>query len=265
MTKPERVLTALGGGAPDCVPYMYSAIMGDVQEKIVAGNFTSEPILDGFVFNGWLGSIGEMPDVAPALTVLPETARALELDAIGIQILPPLFVDAVNASTGRFIKGGQITGAEALRKIKMPDPDDPALYREIGRMIGRYKQEFALYARIRLGASPTLLSMGIVNFSFCLADEEDTVAGVIELYTEWSRRVSLNLSELDFDFFWCFDDIAFSTGMLFSPQVFRRYFKEPMKRAASGIKKPFIYHSDGDFSLVLDDIIEIGAGGLHPI
>lgn len=52
---------------------------------------------------------------------------------------------------------------------------------------------------------------------------------------------------------------------MFSPDVFRTYFKEALKKAASPITKPLIYHSDGNYSAVLDDIIEIGANAIHPI
>jgi len=265
MTKTQRVLTALNGQTPDCVPYIHNCIAHDLQEKILGRQITGAPTVDNFNVTGWLGPVGGRAQVAPSLTVLPETAALLNLDAIGIQILPPMFVDAVDTQNGRYIARGQLTSAQALSRVTMPDPDDPALYRETERIIARYKGDFAMYARVRLGAACVLQSMSIEDFAYCLIDEPETVAQIIEMYTEWSRRVSQNLSELGFDFFWCFDDIAFSTGMLISPETFRSCFKEPLHRAASGIKKPFIFHSDGAIQHVLNDIIDIGARGLHPI
>jgi len=97
------------------------------------------------------------------------------------------------------------------------------------------------------------------------ADEDETLTKTIEMFTDYSRRLNKNLSELDFDFFWCFDDIAFSTSMLLSPSMFRELFKDNMKKAAAAITKPWIYHSDGNYQAVLDDIVEIGANGIHPI
>jgi len=267
MTKKERVLCALAGGTPDCVPYMYNTVMSAVQENILEREIdvAREPVVDGFNITGWIGDISETPTVTPSLTILPDAAQKLNLDAIGIQVLPPLFANAINNENGRHIHGGQLIDGDAFRKIQMPDPDDTMLYREIERMIAQYKQDFAMYARIRLGAASVIQSMGIDNLAYCLADEEETVAEIIAMYTDWSRRVSKNLCELDFDFFWCFDDIAFSTSMLISPSTFREYFKDALKHAASGISRPFIFHSDGDLSDVLDDIIDIGASGLHPI
>jgi uroporphyrinogen decarboxylase len=85
------------------------------------------------------------------------------------------------------------------------------------------------------------------------------------MYTNWSGKLLKNLCELGFDFVWAFDDIAYTTGLMFSPDVFRGYFKQPMKKAASSISVPWIFHSDGDYSAVLDDIIDIGASAIHPI
>jgi uroporphyrinogen decarboxylase len=85
------------------------------------------------------------------------------------------------------------------------------------------------------------------------------------MYTDWSKKLFKNLCEMDFDFFWTFDDIAFTTGPMFAPSVFRKHFKEGLKEAAAAITKPLIFHSDGNYQVLLDDIIDIGAKAIHPI
>lgn len=266
MNRPERVVTALRGGIPDKVPYMYNTVMKNVQEAIV-GHPIDVPTYTGLNSTGWLGSWEDGPRVEPALTCVPEVARKLNLDAFTIQILPPLFVNWVVRDGEACVSGGLIEDEETLAKCRaaMPDPDDEGLMRSIEDMIHRYKGEFALGARIRLGASPTILSMGLENIAISMAEEDETLPGTIEMYTTWMKKLCRNLSEMDFDFFWAFDDIAFTKTMMVSPAMFRNYFKEPMKNAASAITKPLIYHSDGNYSAVLDDIIDIGANAIHPI
>jgi hypothetical protein len=90
---------------------------------------------------------------------------------------------------------GQINGAAALAKAKakMPDPDDEKLLSRVGELIKLYKEDFALGARVRLGASPSLLSMGWDNFSYLLVDDPDTVHGVVQMYTDWGKRILKNL------------------------------------------------------------------------
>jgi len=266
MNKVERIITAMQCGIPDKVPYMYNTVMKNVQEGIVQHEIT-EPTYTGMNSTGWLGSYTEEPSVTPVLTCLPEVAEILDLDAINIQVLPPLFVNYSIVDGEACVSTGLIDSEQTLKKCKavMPDPDDDKLFRKIESMICRYKGEFALGARIRLGASPTLLSIGMQNFAYLIADEDEALPGTIEMYTDWSSRVNKNLSELDFDFFWSFDDIAYTQSMMFSPEVFREYFKDPMKKAISTISKPLIYHSDGNYSPILDDLIDIGVNAIHPI
>jgi uroporphyrinogen decarboxylase len=108
--------------------------------------------------------------------------------------------------------------------------------------------------------------MGWDNFAYLLVDDPDTFHGVVQMYTDWGKRFYKNLCELDFDFFWCFDDIAFGKSLMFSPETFREFFLPHLKEAAQAIKCPFIFHSDGYIVDVLDDIIDVlGASGIHPI
>jgi len=67
---------------------------------------------------------------------------------------------------------------------------------------------------------------------------------------------------------WLPDDIAFRTGTLLPPEWFRRHvfpFYREMTALARRLDKPVIYHSDGDLTPVLDDILGAGFDALHPI
>jgi len=264
MTKAERVTAALSGGIPDMVPFILNTVMVSVQEAL-AGRAITEPTYNGMNNAGWVGRPGDKALVEPALTVTPETAALLGLDAIQIQVLPPLFAQTAVRDGVLCISGGLIEDAGALAAVELPDPDDITLLRNVEEMIKRYKGDFALGARIRLCASPSIMSLGIENLSLMYADGDETLFKTVEMYSAWSERMNKNLSELDFDFFWAFDDIAFTTSMLVSPDMFREVFKEPMRKAASAIGKPWIYHSDGNYRAVLEDIVDIGAYGIHPI
>jgi uroporphyrinogen decarboxylase len=246
------------------VPFIFNTVMIKVQESLV-GHKISEPTYTGINNAGWVGKPGDKAEVVPALTVTPETATILGLDAIQIQVLPPLFASSVVSDGVLCISGGLIESAEALAAVRLPDPDDDGLLRSVENMIKQYKGDFAMGARVRLCASPAINSIGMENISMFYADEDDTLPKTVEMYADWSRRMNKNLSELDFDFFWTFDDIAFSSNLLISPAMFREIFKDNMKKAASTITKPWIYHSDGNYQVVLDDIIDIGAYGMHPI
>ena len=266
MNKVERVITALNGGVPDMVPFIFSDVMQNVQEGIV-GHPITDPTYNGINASGWLGGPDDHPEVDPVVCCVPEAAQILNLDAINIQAKPPLFVNHVISQGEECISGGLINGSEMLNKCKaaMPDPDDEKLFRKMEEMIKEYRCDMAVGVYIRLGVSPVLLSCGIDNVAYFMADEDDTLERTIEMYTEWNHRFCKNLNELDFDYFWSFDDIAYTKSMMISPETFRKYFKEPLKHARKHITKPLIFHSDGNYSRIIDDILEIGASALHPI
>jgi uroporphyrinogen decarboxylase len=267
MTKKERVLTALKGGTPDMVPFMFNTVDRTIQEHILKRP-VNEPTIDGMNITGWLGSLEETPFVEPNLTCCPEAARRLGLDAIEIQVLPPIFTKTYEKDGNLSVTYGLISDAAALAKArtKMPDPDDNKLLRKVEELISVYKEDFAMGVRVRLGASPSLLSMGWENFAYLLVDDPNTFHGVVQMYTDWGKRLFSNLCELDFDFFWCFDDIAFGKSLMFSPETFREFFLPHLKESACAIERPFIFHSDGYIVDVLEDIIGVlGASGIHPI
>jgi len=88
---------------------------------------------------------------------------------------------------------------------------------------------------------------------------------ILELYTEWQRRVIVNLQETGIDFLWLGDDIAFNAGPLFSPEVFRNIFLPYGRRVAEIIGVPWVFHSDGNLMPILEDLLSLGMAGLHPI
>ncbi|HJN18177.1 MAG TPA: uroporphyrinogen decarboxylase family protein, partial [Armatimonadota bacterium] len=70
---------------------------------------------------------------------------------------------------------------------------------------------------------------------------------------------------IGFDIFWAFDDVAFNSGPMFSPRFFRETVLPVQKRVADALELPLICHSDGDMGPILDDWLEIGQVGIHPL
>ena len=63
-------------------------------------------------------------------------------------------------------------------------------------------------------------------------------------------------------------DIAYVNGMLFSPEIWRRYFKPIVKRVIEVCHKAglmVIYHGCGNATPVYEDFIEIGLDGYNPL
>ncbi len=111
--------------------------------------------------------------------------------------------------------------------------------------------------------------MGFEGFSMALFENphlikalNDKIGGLVLSMFEYFAQSDV------VDVLWYSDDIAFSTGLLMSPDVLRRYFFPWLKKIGDLAKqagKPLIYHTDGKLWDVMDDIIACGVDALHPI
>lgn len=61
------------------------------------------------------------------------------------------------------------------------------------------------------------------------------------------------------------DDLAWNKAPFISPKVFREFFLPHMKEVAQTIKKPWVFHSDGNIAPILEDLIELNMDALHTI
>ena len=84
------------------------------------------------------------------------------------------------------------------------------------------------------------------------------------------RRNVAILGEAGIDVLAIDDDVAIATGMLISPMMWRRYFKPRLRRIirAARLARPelrVLYHSDGNFTDIVGDLIEIGVDAVNPL
>ncbi len=266
MNSVERVLTALNHGKPDKVPFAYGYIHPSVREAILG-----EKIEDRNHYRvNWSPTFlpGEkLTDLNPDESTDVRVARKLGLDALGFQLLTPMMPLLERNEAGvNTIKGGLLRH-ETLKDFKagFPETDDESLYKEAEEFVKRYKGEFALFCRIRLGFSPTLTSIGTKACIDMVHNDPDFVKEVVDFYAEWMRGHIKNLQEIGFDFFWSFDDIADKNGPFFTSEELREVFLPYLMKPAKKIKIPWIFHSDGELFSVIDDLMTLGMNGLHPL
>ncbi len=129
--------------------------------------------------------------------------------------------------------------------------------------------EMKVFATVDGWFTPVWWLMGEETFYLSLADNPELVArmfkqiGTIQL--ECVKKI------VGFDCVGALrinDDIAYNRGLLVSPKHLREYFFPWLKEAGDISKQhdlPFIFHTDGDISEVLGDIIDAGVNALHPI
>ena len=202
-----------------------------------------------------------------------ELSAFMGLDNLVVKIMPPVFGEYEDREGINFVAHPRIRTRADLDFIEFPDPDDPQLYAQGAEIVRRNcnragGNRYAVGASLRLGASPLLMSFGLENFSYCLADDPELVDTILGRYADWTIAVVRHLRDVGFDFVWTFDDMAYKTGPMFSPRILRSVFMPHLRRVAQAIKGegfPWIFHSDGDLMLLLDDLLTLGMDGLHPL
>jgi uroporphyrinogen decarboxylase len=150
-----------------------------------------------------------------------------------------------------------------------PDPDeaDYSEFEEVGGLLPAGMQAI-------LYSGPIFqwiwMLMGFETFAFALRDDIQLVERMFLRVGQTRLRVLENVLDQcsDIGAVWILDDIAYSEGLMVSHGVLRRFlfpWFRRMREICSAKALPLIYHTDGAFWQVLDDILDIGFDAIHPI
>jgi uroporphyrinogen decarboxylase len=107
--------------------------------------------------------------------------------------------------------------------------------------------------------------MGLDVFSIMLFEDPDLVKEIHRRFSEWSVAVVEHLNRMDFDFYWAFDDIADTKAPWVSPDMYEEFLRPYQQMVAGAMRKPWIYHSDGNLFPVLDNVVARGMSAVHPV
>jgi uroporphyrinogen decarboxylase len=115
----------------------------------------------------------------------------------------------------------------------------------------------------------TWMLMGFENFAVNLAANPAFVEGVFQQVAEIQyRALSKIVSIPNVAAVWAIDDLAFKTGPMISPKMFRKYVFPWYERFGQICRENslyFFFHSDGIIWQLIDDFIHVGVDALHPI
>ncbi len=244
----ERLKTALAGGRPDCIPLAEI----DVDARLKAA---------------MLGH---------PLSGLEDEVRFAQLAGYDHVILGRKFGLALfpGIGHGESLKwasehSGVITDRASYEAYPWPDPDK-ANYREF-EAIGRYLPAgMGCIAYLGPVFQWVWMLMGFESFSLTLHDDPWLIEQIFQRVGTIRLAACENILARcpSVGAVWFPEDIAYSEGLMVSPTVWRRY-AYPWLRALVGVCRqknlPFIYHSDGAFWDVIEDILGAGVSAIHPI
>lgn len=252
MNSRERVLTALRGEEPDRVPYCELGIDRALAQRLMGWGEPESQAAN-------LEADNYTVDEAKAI------AETLGTDNICYVLRAPVYAHKQPGADGRlFYTEGMIKTEADLSLLQLPDPYDEALYAGAKTFVEQ-KGDYAAWLVTRIGIFPTLLSMGMEDFSLALYDNRPFVEAILDRYCDWIMVVAEQVCQMGFDVFVSTDDLAFKTGPFFSPAVFRDLVLPRYQRVAEKITLPWIIHSDGNIMPFLADLLSLGITGLHPL
>lgn len=168
--------------------------------------------------------------------------------------------------------GGLIRSEDDLERFPWPDPAS-ATYQWLDIADELLPKEMQLGTSLKGGGifERAWMLMGFEAFSFALMEHPEFIARMIdktgEIYLGFLERA---LQHDRVQFVWLGDDLAYSTGLMVSPDFLRERLFPWYARIAELCRshdppKAFVFHSDGELWEVIDDLIELGIHALHPI
>jgi uroporphyrinogen decarboxylase len=115
------------------------------------------------------------------------------------------------------------------------------------------------------------MAMGFEDFCYALYEQPELVA---ELFRQ-NAAAEIRMMEVMADSFGdktgavlYSDDLAYTEGLMVSPQVYREYlwpYVREIIKIAKKLNAPVIYHTDGKLWDLFDDFYELGINGIQPL
>ena len=261
----ERFVTALNCGVPDRVP-VYDFLLSRRLQKELLGYDT------------------ELYDGESEVKL----AAKLELDGIFINIggycgiedevheQGSIYKDEWGVS---YVKNGwpvmvqvdvPIKSREDWNNYHLPDPHAPHRVTMIENAVKANEFELAIIAGF-LGPFTMMYwyFMDLQTLSYKVFDDPVLIDEICAAYTVWVlESVKLAYDTGGVDVFMIADDWGGTTSLLMSPGHLRRFFVKPFGDIVRGMRAyglPVIMHNDGNLWEVLDDLVDTGINGYHPV
>lgn len=165
-----------------------------------------------------------------------------------------------------FPKSHPVTSMEELRAMKWPDPNDRRLLDPIKALCEKYKKDYFIIVDLSSSLIEAAYAhiVGTQNFFLMTADEPDLIDGVLDGLTEYYTALGINAIKEGADMIRMGDDVGAQQSMMLSPKMWRKLAKPRLQHMFNAFRKEnpevFVkFHSCGDYSPILPDILELGS------
>ena len=161
---------------------------------------------------------------------------------------------------------GLITNWEQFEKYSWPSPADVSTWDTYGQMFPSGMKAIVSIGKIY---TAVWMLMGAEPFFNALETQEELIAAMFEKVGQIQFDSFLKAVEFPYvGAFFNADDIAHNTGLLINPKYLRKYlfpWYKKMGDICNDRGLGFIFHSDGDCTEIMDDLVDCGYHGFNPV
>jgi len=175
--------------------------------------------------------------------------------------------------TGRYTEIYQhpLADDDAIRTYQPPDPTRPHLYDDAAWTLREFKDDYWIVGVTVTTIFETAWALrGLEQMLTDFAVNPDLADAILEIPYRYHLTAAKKLVEMGVDMLWTGDDVGGQHGMIISPKMWRRFLKPRMANFIAEVKAinpnlKFAYHSDGDITPIIPELIEIGLDVLNPV
>ena len=169
------------------------------------------------------------------------------------------------------IVGHPLADDEAIGRYQPPDPERPELYRDAEQVVADFKSDYWIVGVTVTTIFETAWALrGLEQMLLDMVMDPDLANHILDIPYQYHLTAAKKLVSLGVDMIWTGDDIGTQQAMMISPRMWRQYLKPRMANFFAALRQinpniKIAYHSDGDITAVIPDLIEIGVDVLNPI
>jgi len=162
---------------------------------------------------------------------------------------------------------GAIADLAAFDRFEWPDAQAYP-YQDIARLGRILPAEAKVIPVVGYVFAAAWMLVGFERFCLDLAEGGSLAKRVIDRVGQIQLQVVENLLQFDCVGAVCMpDDLAYTHGLMVRPEFLRRYVFPWHQRIGQRVRArglPFLFHSDGRYTAVIEDLIQCGYHAIHP-
>jgi uroporphyrinogen decarboxylase len=161
--------------------------------------------------------------------------------------------------------------AEEIAAYSFPDPLAEGRYDDAAFYIEKYKHDYFIVGDMELTMFDMMQQLvGLEKLLVDMAQGAEWIEPLMDKCKDFAVAIGVKLVSLGVDAIWAGDDFGAQNGMLISPRMWRRYFKERYRQIYAELKavNPDVIicqHCDGAVAPILGDWIDVGLEVFNPV